>query len=95
VRTTLAVLVSEMLANVPEGTVTPSAEVATHALHVAVTGKRNKLNVVAPQGGSTVTTAAPEEPRRWLRIAAAVVIGLITIAGVIFALMQAQGWSFG
>jgi AbiTii-like protein len=95
VRTALTVLVSEINANVPDGTVTPPAEVATHAVNVVVTGKRNKINVAAPQGGSTVTTPAPEEPRRWLRIAGAVLLGLVAIAGVIFALMQAQGWSFG
>jgi hypothetical protein len=41
-----------------------------------------------------VTRAAPEEPRRWLRITGAVILGLITIVGVFFALMQAQGWQF-
>lgn len=95
VRTALTVLVSEINANVPDGTVTPPGEVATHAVNVVVTGKRNKINVTAPQGGSTVTTPAPEEPRRWSRIAGAVLLGLVAIAGVIFALMQAQGWSFG
>jgi hypothetical protein len=94
VRTALTVLVAEIQANVPDGTVTPSAEVASNAINFAVTGKRNKISVVAPQGGSTVTTPESDQPRRWLRIAGAVLIGLVTIAGVIFALMQAQGWSF-
>jgi hypothetical protein len=67
VRNALTVLVSEIQANVPDGAVTPSAEVATHGLHVAVSGKRNKINLTASQG-STITSSAPEEPRRWLRI---------------------------
>jgi hypothetical protein len=96
VRTALTVLVSEINANVPDGTVTPSSEVANHALHVAVSGKRNKINVTAPQGGTQATIMAPpDEPRRWLRTAGVVVVGLITIVAAVFALMQAQGWHFG
>lgn len=95
VRTALTVLVAEIHANIPDGTITPPAEVASNAINFAVTGKRNKINVVAPQGGSTVTTTAPEEPRRWLRMAGVVLIGLVTIAAAIFTLMQVQGWSFG
>jgi AbiTii len=96
VRTALTVLVAEIQANVPDGTITPPAEVASNAINFAVTGKRNKINLVAPQGGSTVTAPAPdEEPRHWLRIAGVVLIGLVTIAGAIFTLMQVQGWHFG
>jgi hypothetical protein len=94
VRTALTVLVAEINANVPEGTATPSAEVATNAIAFAVTGKRNKVSFAAPQGGSMMMTPAPE-PRRWLQIAGAVLLGLVAIVGVIFALMPAQGWSFG
>jgi len=93
VRTALTVLVSEITANVPDGTVTPSSEVADHAIHVAVSGKRNKLNLTASQG--TTITTAPEEPRRWLRVAGAVLLGLVGIAAMIFTLMQVQGWAFG
>lgn len=98
VRTTLTVLVSEINANTPAGTATPPSEVATRAISVAVTGKRNTVNLVAAQGDDANATekAAPDEtPRKWLRIAAGVLIGLVTIAGVILALMQAQGWRFG
>jgi AbiTii len=94
VRTALTVLVSEITANVPDGTVTPSSEVADHAVHVAVSGKRNKINLVASQGGSTVMTAPEEGSRRWVKVAGGVLIGLATIIGAFFALMQAQGWSF-
>jgi hypothetical protein len=96
VRTALTVLVAEINANMPDGTVTPPAEVATNAVSFAVTGKRNKIDFAAPQGDSTITTPTPEpEPRRWLRIAGAILLGLVAIAGVIFALMQVQGWAFG
>jgi hypothetical protein len=96
VRTALSVMVAEIHANIPEGTETPPAEVATNAIHFAVTGKRNKVSFAAPQGGSTVTPPKPddEQPRTWLRIAAAVIIGLITIVAAFFALMQVQGWKF-
>ncbi len=99
VRTTLVVMVAEINANLPDGAETPPAEVATNAINFAVTGKRNKINFVAPQSGSTVETtlSADEEgePRYSLRLAAAVIVGLITIAGAVFALMQVQGWTFG
>lgn len=96
VHTTLTVLVAEIRGTVPAD-VTPSAEVATNAIAFAVTGKRNKINVAATQAGSAITpTPSPEPERRhWLRIAGAVLGGPLTIAGVIFALMQAQGWTFG
>ena len=32
--------------------------------------------------------------RRWLRPAAAIIIGVATIVGVLIALMETQGWSF-
>jgi hypothetical protein len=94
VRTRLTVLVSEIQANVPDGTVMPSSDVVTHAWNVAVSGKRNKINLVAPQGGSTVTTAPEEGSRRWVKVVGGVLIGVATIIGAFFALMQAQGWSF-
>ncbi len=95
-RTALTVLVAEIHANVPEGTIIPPAEVATNAVAFAVTGRRHKITVTAPQGGSTITPPTPDDqPRRWLRIAGAVLLGLVAIAGAIFALMQVQGWSFG
>jgi len=95
VGTALTVLVAEIHANVPDGTVTPSAEVATNAITFAVTGKRNKINLAAAQGGSMMTSTAAEEPRRWARTAGAVLLGLVAIIGVIFTLMQVQGWTFG
>jgi capsular polysaccharide biosynthesis protein len=97
VRTALTVLVSEINANVPDGTATPPAEVANHAVQVAVSGKRNMINVVAALGESTVAAPSSEEehPRRWLRIAGAVLLGLVAIVAMIFTLMQVQGWRLG
>ena len=95
VRTTLTVMIAEINANLPDGTDTPPAEVATNAINFAVNGKRHKISFTAPQEGSTVTTSSPEEePRRWLRIGGVVLVGLITIVGAILALMQVQGWQF-
>jgi hypothetical protein len=96
VRTALTVLVAEIRANTPAGAVTPPAKVATNAIHFAITGSRNKVTFAAPQEGSTVTVTQPDQgSRSWLRIAGAVLLGLVAVAGAIFALMQAQGWSFG
>jgi hypothetical protein len=94
VRTKLAVLVSEMSATMPAGAEIPSAEVATNAFSVAVEGKRSTVTFTSAQGGSTITSTPPEEPRKWLRTAAAVVIGLAGIVGLFFAIMEVQGWSF-
>jgi len=97
VRTTLTVMIAEINANLPDGTDTPPAEVATNALNFAVTGKRAKINFAASQGGGTVMTGSPEsdeQPRPWLRVAGAVLVGLITIIAAILALMQVQGWQF-
>jgi hypothetical protein len=97
VRTALTVLVAEIHAHVPEGTETPSADVASNALAVAVSGKRNTVTVTSPQGGSTVATApasdspehlAPAPHRRGGHP------GLVGIAAVVFGLMQVQDWSF-
>ena len=52
VRNTLTVMIAEINANVPDGTDTPPAEVATNALNFAVTGKRNKITFAAPQAGT-------------------------------------------
>ena len=98
VRTALTVMIAQINASLPDGTDTPPAEVATNAITFAVTGKRNKISFAAPQGGGTVTTASPGQdeqgPRQWVRIAGAVLLGLVAIAGLIFALMLVQGWQF-
>jgi crotonobetainyl-CoA:carnitine CoA-transferase CaiB-like acyl-CoA transferase len=46
-------------------------------------------------GGLLITAATPEEqPRRWLRTAAAILVGVAAIVGVFVALMEVQGWGF-
>jgi AbiTii len=98
VRTALVNLVAEISDNMPEGAETPPAEVATNAVNFLVSGERHKINFAAPQAssGSTAVDAPPadEHPRRWVKTAAAVVVGVLTIIGVFFAILQAQGWSF-
>jgi hypothetical protein len=102
VRTALTVMVAEIHANIPDGTDTPPAEVATNAIHFAVTGKRNKVSFAAPQGGSIMTPAPAQDDEseqsklgHWLKVAGTVILGLVAIAALIFTLMQAQGWKFG
>jgi hypothetical protein len=91
----MTVLIAEVRATMPEGAVVPPAEVATKAINFAVSGKRNKINFAAPQVANEVKPPEKEEkPSHWVRIAAAVVVGVLTIAGVFFAIMQAQGWRF-
>jgi hypothetical protein len=98
VRTALINLVAEITDNMPEGAETPPAEVATNAVHFLVTGERNKISFSAPQAGQAstalATPPADEHPRRWVKTSAAVVLGVLTIIGVFFAIMQAQGWQF-
>lgn len=100
VGTALTVMVAEITANMPDGAVTPSPDIATHAINLAVSGKRHTINVTAAQGeNANASTAGPvtppeETPRRWMKIAAGVVLGLVAIAAMIFALMQVQGWRF-
>jgi hypothetical protein len=97
VRTTLTAMTAEIRAEIPDGAVVISPAVADNALSVAVTGKRNKVTVTAPQGASQIAST-PEEPRKWWRTAGAVIAGvvglLVAVAGGLFALMQAQGWQF-
>jgi hypothetical protein len=93
VRTTLTVMVAEIRATTPDTSEVP-AEVASHAINFAVNGgERTTINFTATQGANEITTAEKEQ-KHWAVVAAGVVVGLLTIAGVFFALMQAQGWQF-
>lgn len=97
VRTTLAELVAEMRARMPDSDDTPSAAVADQAVNVAVHGKHSRVKVTAAQardsgshevhsGGGALQGGSP-----WRRIGAALV-GVATIIGAIIALAQWQGW---
>jgi AbiTii len=96
VRTTLTAMTAEIRAEMFDSGGVISPAVADNALSVAVTGKRNKVTVTAPQGDQIASTA--DEPRKWWRTAGAVIAGvvglLVAMAGGLFALMQAQGWRF-
>ncbi len=87
-------LVAEINVNIPDRAITPPPEVADDAVDVALNGKRNKICVATQQSVTTMTTTSQRTSRRWSRTAGAIVVGLVGIVGVLFAPMQAQGWSF-
>lgn len=96
VRTMLTTLIAELVANTPPGSNAPTPGGAANAVQFVVTGQRNKINIVAPQDGSTVQ-AAPQDDERgghWWKIAGAVIGGVVAIAAMLFTIMQAQGWQF-
>ena len=72
-----------------------TSEVATNAIHFAVTGKRNKVMFTGAQGGGSVLPRELDDERAWWKTAGAVILGIIAIAGTVFGLMQVQGWHFG
>jgi hypothetical protein len=75
VRTTLTKMVGELRATMPDFNAVPSEPAATNAVHFAVTGKQNKINVVAAQGESSVPAPSPEETSSGRMKAAAWVLG--------------------
>jgi hypothetical protein len=96
VRTTLVELVAEMRAGTPDAVDTPSADVADHAVNLAVYGRGNRINVTSAQAsgaGAHRVSVAPARAKRsrWRTIGAAAV-GLATIAGVLVAIAAWQGW---
>jgi AbiTii len=97
VRTTLAILVAEIRAHTGDDGQTPDAETATNAINVAVSGRRNKVNVTSAHGAAKLTASPPSSEDRglnWWTVLLAVLGVLIAMGGGLFALMQAQGWSF-
>jgi AbiTii len=100
VRTNLVELVAEMRAGMSDSADTPSQAVADQAVNVVVHGKGARVNVTAAKasGDGSHTVSAQQAPQveghsRWRRIGA-FVVGLATIAGVVIALAQWQGWGF-
>lgn len=59
-------------------------------------GERAPQDQLFSASGRTALAARPpeEHPRRWLRPAAAIIIGVATIVGVFIALMETQGLEF-
>ena len=85
VRTALVALVAELSASIPPGADVPALEFAASSVPFIVTGKRNKVNFVASQNGSSMQTVAPDEGRNWWKVAGGVIGGLVTIGGALFA----------
>jgi AbiTii len=90
IRTTLVKLVAELRAGMPDDADIPDPELASHALNVAVHGKRNRVTVTSAQSGvdASVQATSPTAEsgtsrwKRWAKIGA-VVVGLATIIGAI------------
>jgi hypothetical protein len=94
VRTTLTVMVAEINATQRDGEVT--SETATNAILLAVSGKRNTINLANAQGESTATVnGGGDSNLNWWTITFSVLGVLVAVAAGVFALMQAQGWRFG
>jgi hypothetical protein len=95
VRTTLAELVAEMRAGMPNDADVPSAAVANQAVNVAVHGNKARVTVTSAQtageGDATVEPAAPVESPFWThsRRIGAFVVGL---AGIITMVLTYLLW---
>lgn len=93
IRTSLADLVAELRTVTPEGNIPSSTEVG-HAVNIAVHGNVTRLEVAAATPGkatATTTGSPPESAGGWWtvwRTAAAVIVGLFTIVGGVFAYLQ-------
>lgn len=92
VRTRLVELVAELRDQMEKGEDIPSPEAAANAVSVAVYGRGNRISVNAPQassgGSSSVTTGGPASWWTPWRRVGAVIVGLATVAGAIFGLLQ-------
>ena len=97
VRTILVELVAEMRAGTPDTAEAPSAAAADRAVNVAVYGGKPNVNIASAQAGgdgSHHVHASSDQGKgdsRWAKAGKAI-LGLATIAGVIIALAQWQGW---
>jgi hypothetical protein len=103
VRTSLAELVGELLATVPNGDHSPSKQAADDAIHLVVTGDRNTVTVIGSQattgGNLTVATAGSTEGtslekeswwQRWRK--RGLLIGLATVVAAVAGVFQWLGW---
>ncbi|MEA2235204.1 MAG: hypothetical protein QOD83_5020 [Solirubrobacteraceae bacterium] len=97
VRNNLVKLVAEIRAVTPASQIIPSEHAATQAMNFIVSGKRNTVQINAPQASGTQSAAsvthvqAPEpEPGVWTtsRKLGGALVGLATIAGTVFAAIQ-------
>lgn len=96
IRTALTRLVAELRAATPHDQMVPSAEAATQAVSVVVTGKRSRVSVTTAQasGSATAEVAAPvDHPAEavfWTRTrkVGAFIVGTATVAGAVVALIE-------
>jgi hypothetical protein len=95
IRTNLVQLVAELRASMPEDGVLPTAEAASNALQVVVTGKRAKVNInnaqtSGPGNANVAVNTSQDESGFWTtsRRIAAVIVGIATVAGAVFAGIQ-------
>jgi AbiTii len=98
VRTSLAELVAEIRAILPDDVEIPTAAAADQAVNVAVHGKRSTVTVTtaqAAEGSTAVVAPVAEENLGWWtrsRVVAAGIAGAASIAGLVFAVAQWRGW---
>lgn len=97
IRTALTLLVAELRATMADDEDVPSADAASQAVGVVVTGKRSKVHVTTAQssGDSSPTTATQVDASvgeggfwtRW-RILGAFVVGAATVAAAVIAAIE-------
>jgi hypothetical protein len=96
IRTSLTQLVAELRASMPVDEAIPSADEASHAVQVIVTGKRSKVRVATAQASgdearaeASADNSVEESPfwTRWRKIGA-FAVGVATIAGAAFAAIE-------
>lgn len=97
IRTALTQLVGELRASMANDEAMPSAQAATHAVSVVVTGKRSRVNVAAataPEATASASTndtrGAVEETGFWTRSRriGAFFVGLATVAAAVVAIIE-------
>ncbi|TFD46896.1 hypothetical protein E3T55_16090 [Cryobacterium frigoriphilum] len=97
VRTRLAELLAELRAVTPSRADGPTADQASNAVNVIISGKGNRVNVAQARGDGPASANGGEvtENRFWTlgRRIGAVVVGLSTVVGAAIAWWQTQGLS--
>jgi hypothetical protein len=97
IRTALTHLVAELRANMSDSEAVPSADAASQAVSVVVTGKRSKVNVTTAQAAGTSANASVHGSRErsresefWTRSRriGAFVVGVATVAGVVITAIE-------
>ncbi|MGW2292669.1 AbiTii domain-containing protein [Streptomyces phaeochromogenes] len=93
VRTTVANLVGQLQASLPDSPAVPTAAEGSHGVHVTVNGRGSNVSVSAAQSSgnarSTVNEQSADEGQFWTRtrLTGAFVVGLCTIVGTAAAVI--------